>query len=342
MPYEYPIDVTPNGSILLGPVVSCDGFHYNRPYRIQTHVHLDHLNDFETSKGFQKILLSDASKALLEAEMNADIPYRDNIVAVALGSSQTLDGCRMTLHGSGHILGAVQVAVTIKNGPTVGYSGDFQWPLDDVIQADALVIDSTCGALDRQARYSQQDADEALIQVVLDKLRFGPIFLTAHRGTLQRAIRLLGGLSEAPLIAKPKICRQVEVYRRWGYGIDPVHFIGSEIAQAAMREGRFIRLFAVGESLPIFENATQITLTKFMVPKERPIIELADRAIRIGMSEHADLEGTLEYVKAVSPNFVICDSSREGHAAQLAIQIKNRLGIEAVASVRRPSYEWGE
>jgi putative mRNA 3-end processing factor len=344
MSATYPIDVSPNGSVLLGSAVSCDGFHYGRPYRVQTHVHWDHLNDFETSKGIQRIFMSDASKALLEAELNADIPYRDNIVSVALGRPIALNGCEIELRRSGHMLGAVQVAVRPYDGPSLGYSGDFQWPLplDEVIKVEALVLDSTCGALEQQPAYTQEEADAALVHEVLKALKSGPVFLAAHRGTLQRAVRLLGGLTDAPLIAKPNICRQIEVYRRCGYDIDPINPVTSETAQSAMREGRFIRLFSLAESLPVYENATQITLTKYMVPPEYPIIEFSPKVVRIGMSEHADVEGTLQYVEAVAPKFVLCDASRGGHAEHLAALIKSRLNINAAPSMRRPSYKWGD
>jgi Cft2 family RNA processing exonuclease len=41
----------------------------------------------------------------------------------------------MTLLSSGHMLGAVQVALEMPDGRRIGYPGDFHWPVDDVIQA---------------------------------------------------------------------------------------------------------------------------------------------------------------------------------------------------------------
>ena len=55
---SHEVDVTRNGAVLLGPEVVCDGFHCKRSVRIQSHVHEDHLVDFDRSKGHQDIYLS--------------------------------------------------------------------------------------------------------------------------------------------------------------------------------------------------------------------------------------------------------------------------------------------
>ena len=52
---NYPIDVAmPSGAVLLGPNVVCDGFIREAAARVQTHVHLDHMDGFETSKGVSR------------------------------------------------------------------------------------------------------------------------------------------------------------------------------------------------------------------------------------------------------------------------------------------------
>ena len=51
------VDVTSSGAILLGDHVVCDGFQHDRSSRVQTHVHDDHMHDFERSKGLQNRLL---------------------------------------------------------------------------------------------------------------------------------------------------------------------------------------------------------------------------------------------------------------------------------------------
>ncbi len=48
----------------------------------------------------------------------------------------------------------------------LGYSGDFGWPMDEAIQVDQLVLDSTNGSVRQTRRYSEEEADEALVELV--------------------------------------------------------------------------------------------------------------------------------------------------------------------------------
>src|SRR5450759_3536193 len=150
------IGVTASGVIMLGPDVACDGFHRDYGVRVQTHIHLDHMHSFETSKGLQDIYLTDATFQLLIAEFNADLSVRDNMVALPLGQDRSVGSSRITLLPSDHMLGSVQVQVELADGRRVGYSGDFQWPLDDVIRVDELILDSTYGSAESLRHYSQE------------------------------------------------------------------------------------------------------------------------------------------------------------------------------------------
>ena len=51
------IDITAKGTALLGDEVSCDGFRIDRPWRIQSHTHMDHMVDFGSSLGNQDVLI---------------------------------------------------------------------------------------------------------------------------------------------------------------------------------------------------------------------------------------------------------------------------------------------
>src|SRR5882762_9921934 len=120
------IDVAASGVITLGPDITCDGFHRDRGVRIQTHIHLDHMHNFETSKGLQDIYLSEATLQLLIAEFNADLSARINVNMIPLqfGEARNIKSSRVTLVPSDHMLGSVQVAVELCDGMRVGYSGD--------------------------------------------------------------------------------------------------------------------------------------------------------------------------------------------------------------------------
>ena len=103
---KYPIDVAmPSGAVSLGPNIVCDGFRLSAEVRVQTHVHKDHMDSFETSKGQQQIIASKQTLRLLIAEFDADLPYRSNVRAVSQGQAYKAGESKVTLIPSGHMLG---------------------------------------------------------------------------------------------------------------------------------------------------------------------------------------------------------------------------------------------
>lgn len=195
------VDVLETGAVRLGARVVCDGYAEECPIRVQTHVHDDHMGDFNRSKGLQDLLMSPATRELLIAERNADLEFRDNLKPVYGGESYALeDGSMLSLLPSGHMLGASQVALELGSGIRCGYSGDFAWPLDDVIQVEQLVVDSTYGSPSSVRRYTQAEAEACLLEVVCERLRFGPVHVSAYRGTVERVLHVLGGAVGVPIV----------------------------------------------------------------------------------------------------------------------------------------------
>ena len=105
---ESVIDVFDNGAVRLGKNVVCDGFFIEGySFRIQTHVHDDHMSDFNTSKGMQDLFMSPETFELLNAFFDAEIPYRSNFHTIPRGIKYKLpDHSKLTLLPSNHMLGA--------------------------------------------------------------------------------------------------------------------------------------------------------------------------------------------------------------------------------------------
>jgi len=335
-------DVSAHGAVMLGDKVTCDGFVFGFPYRIQTHIHEDHMESFDSSKGYQDILMSQATKELLITEFDADIGYRTNIHAIPLGSRYRREDIEVELLSSGHMVGSAQVAVTIPGGMKMGYSGDFNWPLEHVIEVEALVVDSTYGSPNSRREYSPEDVCDRFVDLVLEKVKICPVLIKAHPGTLQRALELLNGKLTCPILASRHLAAEAEVYRRFGYSIGTLIIIDSTEAQLAMKEGRYIRLYGKREIPPSDPSGnTVIVLSAYMTSPDEPLLEFSERSYRIAMPSHADFEGTLEYVKATRATQVVTDNSRGGHAIELAVALKRRLGIEARPSSQAFSRGWG-
>lgn len=335
------VDVAASGAVLLGNSVVCDGFQRDRAIRVQTHVHDDHMADFESSKGFQDLYMSEATRKLLIAEFNADLDVRDNIITLLHGTPAECSGGRITLLSSGHMLGAVQVCLETSDGLRLGYSGDFHWPLDDVMKVEELVVDSTYGGEASVRAYSQEEAETSFLDLVLRQLKKGSVHVKAHRGTVQRALQILSGNIDVPLLATDRLCNEVAVYQQFGCAVCNIASITSPSGKDALTGARYVRFYSKGDRNPVDSTGgSTIVLSAFMNKTEGPVIEYTERSYSVALSNHADFEGTLAYVAATGAKRVIADNTR-GRGVDLAISIQHRLGIEAKPSSNLDSREWG-
>lgn len=341
---EYPIDVTASGAVHLGNEIVCDGFYYDAKARVQTHVHDDHMDDFDSSKGFQRIFMSPGTRSLLISERNADLPIRDNIVPLAMGEPIEFSGNRITLIPNDHMLGAVQTCVETPEGMRLGYSGDFAWPTPtgSLVSVDALVVDSSYGTPHMKREYSQADVESRLLELVFHLLKRGPIDLVAHRGTLHRALQLLSGQVSCPMVGSVNVQKEVAVYQEYGYCIDDILLNNSIDGRAALANGRHIRIHGTRDRKPLdVGNRSKVVLSAFMSRPDDPVLSYSDTAYRVALSDHADFYGTLDYITATGAKYVITDNTRGGNAVSLALEIQSRLGIKARPSTNLASREWG-
>ena len=340
---NYLVDVMmPSGAVTLGPDVVCDGFLRRAKVRIQTHVHVDHMDSFETSKSNQHIIASEATLRLLIAEFNADLPYRSNVGALKTFRSYEVGESKVSLLPSGHMLGAVQVLTELRSGVRLGYSGDFQWPLDDVIQVDALVVDSTYGAPNNIREFSQGECEERFVGLLRRLIARGPVIVKAHRGTLQRALQIINDEIGCPVVGSARLSKEVAVYRECGYTIGQLFVHPSDETSKLMRGERYVRVFGTGDHAPADVGiGSKIVLSAYFTRPDTPVTEYSERAFCVAMSDHADFEGTLEYVRSTNARFVVTDNTRGGKGHQLATAIKQRLGIEARPSSSVVSAVWG-
>jgi putative mRNA 3-end processing factor len=239
------------------------------------------------------------------------------------------------------MLGAVQVLTETESGTRLGYSGDFQWPMEQPMEVDALVVDSTYGSPESIRRYSQEQAEQRFLELVFAKLKKGSIHIKAHRGTVQRAVRILSGEVNAPIVCSRRLTDEIGVYQQFGSAVGSVQCIGTPDAKAAISAGRYVRLYSKGDKFPDqLPEGTTFVLSAFMARPDDPVLEYSERGYRVALSNHADFLGTLEYVKATKAKYVVADNTR-GKGVELAQEIQHRLGIEAVPSTNIHSREWG-
>lgn len=338
------LDVFASGAVVLGPDVTCDGFHYERQVRVQSHVHTDHLSDFTTSKS-RELVMSEGTRDLLSFD-HPDLNLRGNIHLLSSGDSWTYNGTNVSLQSAGHMLGASQVEVKLKDGITLGYSGDFSWPLDQPVSVDALVLDATYGSPEIHRSYDQHAADDALLNIVRDRLGHGPIQLVGYSGVIERALLTINSAdvaAEIPVLGNSRLRASIDTHRSHGWPLPEIVEIDSEVGRQAIQDGTYIRCWKGsegGRTEGIVEGTT-ISLTKY---RTREVLEVfSESNYRVGMSNHADFESTLEYVKATGAKYVVTDSRRAENekARKLANFVQNELGISARTSTNTRTPKWG-
>ena len=119
-------------------------------------------------------------------------------------------------------MGQLRVYVEMESGVRLGYSGDFQWPSEHIIEEiNPLVLDSTNGSPDCVRFFTQDEAQHRLVDLVCSRVKRGPMHIQGYRGTLQRGIQCLSESVDLPLVGSRSLCKQVEVYRRHGYAMRP-------------------------------------------------------------------------------------------------------------------------
>ena len=331
------IDVFENGTVRLGPSTLCDGYVDGFPYRVQTHIHDDHMGEFDRSKGFQDLFMSNETRKLLIAERNADLEYRDNITPIPWETQHDFkDNSKLTLLRSGHMLGSCQVSLELSNGVKCGYSGDFAWPLEKVIEVDELVIDSTYGTPKSIRQYTQESAESSLQEIVCTRLRYGSVHIKAYRGTIERVLQVLAGNISVPILVSENLKSEIDIYRKYGFAVGDIMLLNSESGRSAIEERSYVRLYSKGDS---FNNelpeGTCVTCSAYMVNTDQPLLQFSERAYRIALSNHADFNGTLEYIKKTGAKTVITDNTRN-HGISLANEINKRLGVNAKPSTNKP------
>ena len=334
------VNVSPSGAIVLSDELTCDGFVHTAAFRVQTHVHDDHMTGFTNSKGYQTLLMSSATKKLLEFEFNADIAYRENIKDITLGEKFQLNSGTVTLRESGHMLGAVQVEHELPNGVRVGYSGDFSWPMKDPMQVDILVVDSTYGSPNKVREYSQACAENALIELIRELRKKGPIHIKAHRGTISRALQLISAETDLPILGSKTRCNEAKIYANLGYSISPLIDANSSEGKSAAKDCH-IQVYSKGDQMPVDYVGSSIILSAFLARPDDPVTEYSKSSWAVALTNHADFEGTLSYIKATGAQQILVDNHRGGHAEELAEQIRLRLSLVAMASSSESSNEWG-
>lgn len=334
--------VSNNGSIKLGKHVSCDGpADESESLHVVSHAHGDHFEEKDVKNSIlnkKKIVFSEITRELMrycELNLSSNNGY---LSQQEVSVPKKYDcGVIVTLKESEHILGSTQIQVEDPEIGSIGYSGDFNRGIEDFIQVDTLVLDATSVG-DFKRKWKMSNVLELLSKEIKESLQIGPVNICADNGLLQQIISEMNLRSSVPsVIGSHQISHFSTVYDNYGYYQPKVLEKNSIEGKELRMTGNYIWL---GRSMSDFPGSKPKGITynirNFGILNESPINQSrnVDNLYNVGLSCHATLEESLEYVSNVNPKVVITDSTRGGKSADtLANHINGKFpNIKATSS----------
>lgn len=311
--------VNKDGAVLLGKYISCDGFDYSRKACVLTHIHQDHIAEFDHLLSYcEPILTTHATKDLLIAIKGDYLRYRRNLIGIDYKTPINIYDEKIILYPSKHILGSCQVLVEDYEGDRIMYSSDFDTTTMPE-KADILVIDATYGHPDYIFTNETLSLENKLVEVVINELNIGKsVVILSSRGKLQRLMHVLrdcAHLTDISFLTSSTDLKIVEVYEKYGYKIGKCININSDEGKSIIFGNEpFLAFLTIESSLKVIKGTSY---TKIIISEWRPYGDMqpiikSNSNYVFAISDHSDFKGILEYIKACDPKIVIVDAKRSG------------------------------
>jgi putative mRNA 3-end processing factor len=325
---DFKASITEKGAILLGENVACDAFD-QRPLRVVTHAHADHLLGLQQSlKHCETVLMTPATKDLIEVLNGPLFLMQGNITTLPYEKPFHHDKEQMRFYYADHILGAAQVVVDDAEGTRIVYTGDFRLADTPVIEADVVVLEATYGN-PAKTRHFENDVQKSLISLVEEGLKHGAVYVFGYHGKLQEVMQILHEAKvKAPFIVPEKVFQVCKICEKHGMRMGRYMLSSTEQAQLMMeRKETFVAFYHMGSRHKIGANAFRIYVSGWEF--NSACRKTGENEYLVALSDHSDFNGLLRYVEECKPKQVITDNYRIGDACVLAKEIQKRLGIPA-------------
>jgi len=317
--------ITDDGAILMGQNFACDG-HANRPIRVLTHVHSDHLNGMrESLKNCEEVIMTPQTKAMLEILYEDRFENLDKVKTLDYGEKFHHGDEELTLHKAHHILGASQAKVKTSTGEKLLFTGDFKKPGTPPQECDLLLTEATYGK-PYQMRPFRTEIKDIFTRFVEERLENGPVNILGYHGKLQESLQILREKGvENPAFMPERIFETAKVYEENGRNVGEYHSL-ERLNDGYEPDETPIKLFHARSKRDFDVGSVKIKLSGWEFVE--PIKSLGDN-YSVALSDHSDFQQLIEHVKECEPDFVITDNHRSSGAGPLAREIMERTQIPA-------------
>lgn len=322
--------VTKGGAVLLGSTVACDAHDKKRAIRIVTHAHADHLVGLRTSvKRCEKVLMTRATRDLIEVIEGSDALAGDNIATLEYGKTVEYGNERVTLLYADHIVGAAQVLVEEDNGARVGYTGDFRLDGTPVLDCDTLVLEATYGDPSCKRDFGV-DVRELLVSMVEHRLKDSAVYIFGYHGKLQEVMQILHDADvSVPFVMPERVFNLSKVCERHGMRLGCLTLSTQNEARRMLTENLpCVAFYHMNSWGKVGLSGSRICVSGWEF--RSACRQIGDNEHVIALSDHSDFEGLIEYVRRAKPKHVVTDNFRS-NGERLAKEINRQLGIRAIA-----------
>ncbi len=312
------------GEILLGRGVVADAF-ARRLVRVITHAHKDHTRGIRSSVKWSLYIIATPITFLFLEALGESVPSEKKL-ELTYNKKIYIDNEIIELKKARHIAGSAQVYVESSNC-RIGYTGDFKLPGTPVMKdLDVLILDATYGSPRYQRRWSDWEALLALIELIEDRIKYGPIWIYGYNGKLQEImIELRKRGLPYPYLADRTTIKLAEISAR-DYGVELGElrlYSGGEINESAIvfihDSKRYSKVRLPG---------THVRLTGWEIKSMIRMVK--NNVFNVSFSDHATFREVIEYVREAMPKMVIVDAYRGKDAWYTARYIEKTLGIPSI------------
>jgi len=297
--------VYPDGRVeFSGSSIMLDRVARNGEPIVVSHAHADHT----VRKG--SILASPETKRLLEVRYKIK-----NCKGLSYGKPHDINGIRITLFPSGHILGSAQVLIE-DSCTSLLYSGDIKLrtpsscaPIE-IPHAENLIVEATFGT----HLYQWPRFERILAQIhkfIEDAQHRGktPVFLAYSLGKSQELLSILRDF-EVPVSVSKTVFQMSKVYEEFGVDLGTYTLYEDEevvpgVLVIPPQKARHLKL-----ANPRFAGVSGWAISRF-----------GGRRTQISLSDHADFGELLRYVDKVKPKRVW---TTHGYVKELATALRHR------------------
>ncbi len=323
--------VTKTGAVRLGDSVACDAFDADRPLRVVTHAHADHLGGLRKSiKCCDKVIMTPATRDLAQT-LNPTLKLRnENVLPLEYRKPLNYGDETITLLKADHILGASQVLVEDAGGIRIAYTGDFKLEETPVVDCDVLVVEATYGTPSCRRNFDV-DVKELLVSMIERRLRGGTVYLFGFYGKMQEVMQTLRKADvEVPFVMPDTVHEVSKVCQNHGMNLGSLTLDSSKEGQELINGNLpCVAFYHTNARFKVGLKSARICVSGWEF--HTPCRQIGDREYLVALSDHSDFDCLIEYVKQSKAKQVITDNYRASHGKILADEIVKRLGVSACA-----------